>query len=205
MDASATGDAPLEVFIDGQSPADGDSRKDDSSRKGSRLNQDDLESGKKGIDHDDTSRKGSRSSTKASLAKPFDDDEDGFGIGNKVGKGLAALRHRGDSLSRQNSRQELDEDEAENDENGNNSRKGSRKGSQDLLGRKGSELGSRRNTLCQPVISDKGDGIHEVSYVPPPVGDPYEVRFAILNGKEYIEIFRKAAKMIAHKISKIGA
>ena len=34
---------------------------------------------------------------------------------------------------------------------------------------------SRKNTFSQPVISDKGDGTHEVSYVPPPVGDPYEV------------------------------
>ena len=36
-------------------------------------------------------------------------------------------------------------------------------------------LGSRRNTFSQPIITDKGDGTHDVSYVPPPVGDPYEV------------------------------
>ena len=38
-------------------------------------------------------------------------------------------------------------------------------------------LGSRRNTFSQPVITDKGDGTHDVSYVPPPVGDPYEVEY----------------------------
>ena len=38
-------------------------------------------------------------------------------------------------------------------------------------------LGSRRNTFSQPIITDKGDGTHDVSYVPPPVGDPYEVGY----------------------------
>ena len=38
-------------------------------------------------------------------------------------------------------------------------------------------LGSRRNTFSQPIITDKGDGTHDVSYVPPPVGDPYEVEY----------------------------
>jgi hypothetical protein len=32
-----------------------------------------------------------------------------------------------------------------------------------------------KNVSRKPTIVKKGDGIHEVSYVPPPVGDPYEV------------------------------
>ena len=35
--------------------------------------------------------------------------------------------------------------------------------------------GSPIENLRKPSITDKGDGIHEVTYVPPPVGDPYEV------------------------------
>merc|ERR1712223_151825 len=35
--------------------------------------------------------------------------------------------------------------------------------------------GSPIENLRKPSIIDKGDGIHEVTYVPPPVGDPYEV------------------------------
>ena len=31
--------------------------------------------------------------------------------------------------------------------------------------------------LRKPTITDKGDGTHDVTYVPPPVGDPYEVKF----------------------------
>ena len=36
--------------------------------------------------------------------------------------------------------------------------------------------GSPIENLRKPSIINKGDGIHEVTYVPPPVGDPYEVR-----------------------------
>ena len=51
------------------------------------------------------------------------------------------------------------------------SRKGSSLGNNN---KKSSDLG-RKNTFSKPVITDKGNGLHEVSYVPPPVGDPYEI------------------------------
>ena len=35
--------------------------------------------------------------------------------------------------------------------------------------------GSPIPNLRKPSITDKGEGIYDVSYVPPPVGDPYEV------------------------------
>ena len=43
--------------------------------------------------------------------------------------------------------------------------------------KKASDLGGsgRKGSFSKPIITDKGDGTHEVSYVPPPVGDPYEI------------------------------
>lgn len=32
-----------------------------------------------------------------------------------------------------------------------------------------------KNVARKPTVTKKGDGIHDVSYVPPPVGDPYDV------------------------------
>ena len=32
-----------------------------------------------------------------------------------------------------------------------------------------------KNVSRKPTVVKKGDGIHEVTYVPPPVGDPYDV------------------------------
>ncbi len=179
VDASATGKAPLEVLI-------GDSNSND--EEGNDTSNED--SGDAG-----NSRKGSRSKKKKSNL-PFDEDEDGYGVGLKQGKGMAALRARSDSLSKKGSigsEDGLDLTTGDEEDNNNDLRKGSsassiggsRKGSRlDILSggssRKGSSdslLGgkSRRNTIAEPVISDKGNGIHEVSYVPPPVGDPYEV------------------------------
>ena len=100
----------------------------------------------------------------------IDEDEDGFGIdiGKKEGKGLAALKARGESLSRKNTEQDLISDNLDQDA-------GSRlQDTADILGDHLRKK-SRKNTFSQPVISDKGDGTHDVSYVPPPVGDPYEV------------------------------
>ena len=50
----------------------------------------------------------------------------------------------------------------------------SRKGSSSLGGSQLSPTGWK-NSFGKPVITHKGDGTHEVSYVPPPVGDPYEI------------------------------
>ena len=117
---------------------------------------------------DDGARKGSKGRL-ARQGSAIDEDEDGYGIGNKIGKGLAALKARGESLSRQNTQEDL---AADLDNAGLNDDISSRKLSQ-KDGEKRKK--SRKNTFSQPVISDKGDGTHEVSYVPPPVGDPYEV------------------------------
>ena len=32
-----------------------------------------------------------------------------------------------------------------------------------------------KNVARKPTVAKKSDGIHDVSYVPPPVGDPYDV------------------------------
>ena len=104
-----------------------------------------------------------------------DEDEDGFAIGDKQGRGLAALRARGDSLSRRGSKDDMAADGQRKSSSG----EPDKKTVQDVLlgglaGLTGGAGRSRKNS--QPVITDKGDGTHEVSYVPPPVGDPYEVR-----------------------------
>ena len=36
-----------------------------------------------------------------------------------------------------------------------------------------------KNVARKPTVVKKGDGIHDVTYVPPPVGDPYDVSFDI--------------------------
>ena len=40
--------------------------------------------------------------------------------------------------------------------------------------------GSPIPNLRKPSVTDKGDGIYDVQYVPPPVGDPYEVRACLI-------------------------
>ena len=216
VDASETGEAPLEVIIgDGQTDEDdddhGSSRKgsrlgaDDndlgSSRKGSRLGADDNDDGlgsgarngsrlgpdgsRKGsrLD-DDSSRRGSKldsGSRKGSELFGDDDDDDGYGIGNKEGKGLAALRARGDSLSRKGS----NDDGSDANRKFSDDKSGLGGNDKDAAGRRESRLKSSsrkgsRTPFSQPIIAEKGDGTHEVSYVPPPVGDPYEVIFLLI-------------------------
>ena len=209
VDASGTGDAPLEVFIGDESDDDlddglGSRKASAASRKGSRLdNAGGLRKGSSSgsrkdsaLDNDgsgsrkgssalddassrkgsslldnDGSRKGSSSRGKLNRSgSVIDEDEDGFGIdiGKKEGKGLAALKARGESLSRKNTEQDLISDNLDQDA-------GSRlQDTADILGDHLRKK-SRKNNFSQPVISDKGDGTHDVSYVPPPVGDPYEV------------------------------
>lgn len=198
VDASETGVAPLEVTIgdenrDLQGVEDDDSdmsdlANQDSLRKGSSNNESPDDSTDLGSNNDESYRKGSRDSKKS--LKPFDEDEDGFGIGDgkKEGKGLVALRARADSLSRSMSKDGLLGEGSNSDEDkNNNGGLGSRKGSKELLNPKG----SRRNTFSQPVVTDKGNGIHEVSYVPPPIGDPYEVsNFLIILNLHIILLYR---------------
>ena len=255
VDASETGDAPLEVVIGDGSSAEEDNYDDDdtgssrrssgilgespdsASRKGSSgLGLDGSRKPSSGLggsrpghgaagDSDDSSanndspRRGSRGGNNRNKIPDIDEDEDGYGVadGKSQGKGLAALRARGDSLSRRGSEEDMIHGGGRGGDpsDGSSSRKGSgqvrgsalgdalsdalkkdsrlagsRKGSSQLAGsdldpassRKGSSsLGqgrptvSRKNTFSKPVITDKGDGTHEVSYVPPPVGDPYEI------------------------------
>jgi hypothetical protein len=154
-----------------------------------------------------------------------DDNDDGYGIGNKMGRGLAALKARGSSLSGAGDPSDdlFDNDGRRSsslggsgldgrkgssslggDKNGRRGSKlqsgsslenpagdnaGSRKSSRDLdASRKGSRLPDGRcgkNLFRKPTITDKGDGLHEVSYVPPPVGDPYEVYLPRLQNMFY--------------------
>ena len=40
-----------------------------------------------------------------------------------------------------------------------------------------------KNVARKPTVVKKGDGIHDVTYVPPPVGDPYDVSIKISDVK----------------------
>ncbi len=186
VDASNTGEAPVEVFIgdggDNESGADNDAN-NLNGRKGSGLDR-----GRKGSsglgggadDDSDALRRGSR------LGSLGDDNNEGA-AGRRGSKGLAALRGHGHGG--------LGDDDNNDDIFGGagGSRKGSGLG--DLDGGKGglgsrkasaadsrkassalSDVGGLNNKMRKPSIVDKGDGLHEVTYVPPPVGDPYEVK-----------------------------